>query len=142
MSILRSNDKYDPSLRSSDNSNANVPGSIPARPQSGKSQSTIPDDSRRSQCQTFATKSSAKCATWIKGSINSDPAFYPRFWSSCHGARTSTIYVPPTTLMLMSQDRYLPCLIQASPGRQFPTIPDAPNAKPSLPRARPNVQHG
>ena len=137
--------KYD--LRSSDNSDAHVPGSIPAR----ASVRQVPvDNSRRfptlptAKLETFATKRSAKCATWIKGSTVTDTAFYPALLVELSWGKESKIYVPPTTPTLMSRVRYLP-----QSGRSRSTLPDdsrrfptLPNAKPSLPSARPNAQHG
>jgi hypothetical protein len=72
-----SKDKYD--LRSSDNSDDNIPGSIPALVRQ------IPvDNSRRFPTLPNAKPSLPKARSiWIKGST--DTAFYPRFCSSCHG---------------------------------------------------------
>ena len=91
-------------------------------PPSGRSRSTIPDDSRRSPMLNLRYQELGQCATWIKGSTNT--AFYPRILPNYHGARK----VRSTFLRLLRRScpGFDTCLSQAGPGRQFPTIPDAP----------------
>jgi hypothetical protein len=62
-------------------------------PQSGRSRSTIPDDSRRSPMLNLRYQELGQCATWIKGST--DTAFYPRILPNCHG-RVVTVTVRVT----------------------------------------------
>jgi hypothetical protein len=54
-------------------------------PQSGRSRSTIPDDSRRSPMLNLRYQELGQCATWINGST--DTSFYPHILPNYHGAR-------------------------------------------------------
>ncbi len=119
------------SFRKSKESTIYVPPTTPTLmsrvrylPQSGRSRSTIPDDSRRSPMLNLRYQELSQRATWIKGST--DTAFYPRILPNCHGARK----VRSTFLRQLRRScpGFDTCLSQAGPGpgRQFPTIPDAP----------------
>ncbi len=58
-------------------------------PPSGRSRSTIPDDSRRSPMLNLRYQELGQCATWIKGST--DNAFYPRILPNCHGSGPAVV---------------------------------------------------
>jgi hypothetical protein len=51
-------------------------------PQSGRSRSTISDDSRRASMLNLRYLELGQCATWMKGST--DTAFYQRILPNCH----------------------------------------------------------
>jgi hypothetical protein len=57
-------------------------------PQSGRSRSTISDDSRRFPMLNLRYQELGQCAIWIKGSTST--AFYPRILPNCHGYRIKT----------------------------------------------------